>query len=101
MILGWLVPRERFDVPCQVEVAHTFDSLHAHVTLEGDPPIEPGDEVIVHGEPIDVAFGQTVIEDRMATVVRANWLERTWTKMTGSYEFMELCEFSFSSGRRL
>jgi hypothetical protein len=33
---------------------------------------------------------------RVAIITRANALERLWTRMTGDFEVMELCEFSFS-----
>jgi len=36
------------------------------------------------------------VEDRTATITRASLLERLWTRMTGDFGFMELCEFSFS-----
>ncbi len=98
---GGLLTRRSFEVPCTVHVSHTFDSLHAHVELVGDVRVNPGDEVIVHGEPIRVPYGETAVIERRATVIRANWLERTWTKMTGDLEFMELCEFSFSEQRSL
>ena len=88
--------RERFDTGCQVEVSHTFDSLHAHVRLDGGVLIHPGDEVIVHGSRIEVPYGQVQRFNRQATVIRANALERMWTRLTGDFEFMELCEFSFS-----
>jgi hypothetical protein len=93
--------RSSFDVPCTVEIEHTFDSLHAHVHLDGDVEIEPGDEVRVHGDPIVVPYGEKRTLRRKATVVRASAAERAWTRATGSLEFMELCEFSFSSGKRL
>ncbi len=93
-------PRQ-FDVPCTIEVSHTFDSLHAHVTLDGDVKIRPGDEVIVHGEPIKVPYGEVQSFRRVATVKRAGWLEQVWTKITGRAEFMELLEFSFSERTRL
>ena len=48
------------------------------------------------GKPIIVPFGESAIERRKATITRATWLERKWTKMTGDLEFMELLEFSFS-----
>ena len=41
-------------------------------------------------------FGEVVSEDRDATIIRASKLERLWTRMTGDFEVMELCEFSFS-----
>lgn len=93
--------KRRYDLPCTIEVSHTFDSLHAHVDLDGDVEIEPGDSVLVHGEPIKVPYGETQTLRRDATVFKANWLERQWTRMTGDTEFMELLEFSFTSGRKL
>lgn len=88
--------RRRFDVGCTVEISHTFDSLHAHVDLDGDVEIEPGDEVLVHGKPIHVPYGEVHTERRTATVTKATIWERMWTRATGDLEFMELCEFSFS-----
>lgn len=85
-----------FDTACTVEVEHSFHSLHAHVVLDGEVKLAPGDAVTVHGAPIEVPFGERGSFRRMATVTRAGWLERTWTRLTGDLEFMELCEFSFS-----
>ena len=96
-----LFTKRRFDVPCTVEVSHTFESLHAHVELDGDVEIEPGDAVLVHGQPITVPYGEVHTERRMATVTRASLVERLWTRATGDLEFMELCEFSFSEEARL
>jgi hypothetical protein len=96
-----LFGRRSFDVPCTIEIENTFDSLHAHVTLDGDVPIQPGDAVRVHGERIVVPYGEKRTIRRKATVTRAGALERVWTRATGSLEFMELCEFSFSSGKTL
>jgi len=92
---------ERYDVPCQIEVENTFDSLHAHVTLPDDVVIEPGDEVIVHGDPIRVPYGERWSEARTATVVHASLARRSWTRLTGDMEFMELFEFSFSGEKEL
>jgi hypothetical protein len=96
-----LFARKSFDVPCTIEVEHSFDSLHAHVEFDGDIAIEPGDEVRVHGDPIVVPYGEKAVMRRQATVSRAGLIERAWTRATGDLEFMELCEFSFSSGRKL
>jgi len=89
------------DVPCTVEVSHRFESLHAHVRFNNGAVIYPGDEVLVHGSPIMAAYGELVIEDRQATITRASLLERVWTRATGDFGFMELCEFSFSEEVRL
>jgi uncharacterized Zn finger protein len=88
-------------VPCTVEVSHRFESLHAHVRFNNGAVVHPGDEVLVHGRPIVAAFGEVVIEDRVATITRASGLERLWTRMTGDFGFMELCEFSFSEEIRV
>ncbi|WP_245615532.1 hypothetical protein [Afifella pfennigii] len=88
-------------MPCTIEVENTFDSLHAHVELDGGLEIQPGDAVRVDGEPIVVPYGEKATFRRMATVTRASALERLWTRMTGDLEFMELLEFSFSSESRL
>jgi uncharacterized Zn finger protein len=83
-------------VPCTVEVSHRFESLHAHVRFNNGAVIYPGDEVLVHGAPIFAAYGELIVEDRQATITRATWIERLWTRATGDFGFMELCEFSFS-----
>jgi uncharacterized Zn finger protein len=101
MLMNMISPRRRFDVDCTVEVVNTFESLAAHVKLDGGIEIEPGDEVLVHGAPLQVPYGETRTERRVATVSRAGWLERAWTRATGDLEFMELCEFSFSERARL
>jgi hypothetical protein len=93
-MLRWF--KHKFTVPCTVEVSHTFESLHAHVVLPDGINAEPGDQVVVHGSPITVPYGETASIDREATVIRATALERLWVRMTGDLEFMELCEFSFS-----
>ncbi|MFW5680937.1 MAG: hypothetical protein ACOC3D_11775 [Pseudomonadota bacterium] len=96
-----LFTKRRFEVPCTVEVEHTHDSLHAHVELDGDVAVHPGDEVTVQGPEVEVPFGERIVVRRRATVVRASLLERRWTELTGDLEFMELLEFSFTSAKRL
>ena len=91
-----LLTKEVERAPCTVEVSHRSESLHAHVKLNNGAVIYPGDEVKVHGPQIMAPYGEVVIEDREATIIRASKLERLWTRMTGDFEFMELCEFSFS-----
>ncbi len=96
-----LFGRQQFEVGCTVAVEQSFDSLHAHVELDGNPPIHPGDVIEVHGEPVIVPFGERMVCRRTATVIQAHPLERAWTRLTGRFEFMELLEFSFSSGGKL
>jgi uncharacterized Zn finger protein len=82
--------------PCTIEISHKFESLHAHVRFNNGAVIYPGDEVKVEGPEIMAPFGEIVTADRDATIIRASALERLWTRLTGDFEVMELCEFSFS-----
>lgn len=96
-----LFTKRREEAPCTVEVSHRFESLHAHVRFNNGAIVHPGDEVQVHGQPVLAAYGEVVSEDRTATITRASAVERLWTRMTGDFEVMELCEFSFSEEARL
>ena len=96
-----LFTRSTEDVPCTIEVSHRFESLHAHVRFNNGAVVFPGDEVLVHGKPVLAAYGEVIVEDRTATITRASQLERLWTRMTGDFGFMELCEFSFSDEVKL
>ena len=53
-----------FRIGCTVEVANRFEELGAHVRLDGDVPLYPGDRVIVHGPPIAVPYGESHSERR-------------------------------------
>ena len=90
-----------YDTACTVDVEHTSESLSAHVTLDGDPEIRPGDSVRVHGDPIRVRFGERASVRRTATVHRAGWLRSAWTRLHGRFELTELYEVSFSPRRSL
>ncbi|WP_037502393.1 hypothetical protein [Sphingomonas jaspsi] len=89
----------RFDIPCRIAIEQSEEHFHAHVELDGDIPIYPGDRVRVHGDPVQVRFGESVIFDRMATVTRAGPLQRAWTKIAAYFDLGELYEVSFTSGR--
>ena len=93
--MGWLT-KDFETAPCEVEVSHRFDSLHAHVKFLNGAVINPGDEVQVQGPPVMAPYGEVIREQRIARITRASKLEQLWTRMTGDFEFMELCEFSFS-----
>jgi hypothetical protein len=98
---GWIAMRERFDVPCTIDIENTFESLRATVDLDGNIPINAGDEVLVHGDPVRVPYGEKLTLRRTATVTRATAVERLWTKLLARLELTELYEVSFSSGGRL
>jgi hypothetical protein len=91
----------RFDTGCTVEVEHGFDSLHAHVELDGNVAIFPGDKILVHGRTIRVPYGERIVEQRRATITRAGALGRLWTRMISPLDITELYEIGFSAGRAL
>ena len=93
--------RRTEEAPCTLEVSHKFESLHAHLRFDNGAVVHPGDEVLVHGAPVMAPYGVVVVERRTATITRATWFERLWTRLTGDLEFMELCEFSFSEEVKL
>ena len=100
-MLALLRPRRTFDVPCTIEIENTFESLHAHVDLDGNIEIEAGDQVLVHGDTIRVPYGEKRTLRRQATVTRASGIEQLITKVAARFELTELYEVSFASGRRL
>ncbi|MFU8822996.1 hypothetical protein [Yoonia sp.] len=91
-----LFTRTKETAPCTVTISHRFEELSAHVRLDNGAVIYPGDTVQVQGPEIMAAFGDMVEEQRVAVITRASKLEQLWTRATGDFEFMELCEFSFS-----
>jgi hypothetical protein len=99
MTMLWTTSRKTFDVPCTIEIEQTSETLHAHVVLDGDIAIQPGDEVMVHDAPTGVAFGERLVVRRTATVVGAGPLDRLWARIEGYLELTELYEVSFSDGR--
>ena len=96
--MGWLSSAET--LACTVAVEHSDEAFAAHVALDGNPAIGPGDRVTVHGAAIRVAFGETITVRRDATLVRAGALLRAWTRFAGHFGMAELYEVSFT-GRGL
>jgi hypothetical protein len=93
--------RRRFEAPCTVEIEHSPRSLHAHVEIEGDVEIQPGDQVLVHDAPTDVPYGERLVVRRTATINRAGFIDRAWTRLAGNFELTELYDVSFSERRKL
>ncbi len=87
-----------FDVPCTITIEQSPEHFHAHVELEGDIPLYPGDEVKVHGAPMTVDFGQSIRFTRLATVKRATAFTRAWTRLAAYFDLTELYEVSFNPG---
>lgn len=89
------------EIPCTIEIEQTAEYFHAHLTFDVDVDIGPGDRVQVHGDPIHVAFGQTLREHRRATVLRAGILRRLWIYAVARFSLQELYEVSFTHARTL
>ncbi|MFN4114317.1 MAG: hypothetical protein ACK4GD_10290 [Sphingomonadaceae bacterium] len=89
----------QFETPCRIEVEQSEHHFHAHVELDGDIAIMPGDSVRVHGAPIQINFGQSAVYDRMATITRAGPILRAWTRLAAYFDLKELYEVSFTPGR--
>lgn len=99
MTMIWTRSPKSFDVPCTVEIEQTSETLHAHVVLDGDIDIRPGDQVRVHDAPAGVEFGQRLVVRRTATIVRGGPLDRLRARIEGYLELTDLYEVSFSDGR--
>jgi len=93
--------RRRFEIRCTVEIENTADSLHAHVELDGDFVVEPGDEVCVIDAPDRPPYGERIVARRRAIVTRASALERFLTRLLGSVQLTELYDVSFTEKRSL
>ncbi|ROU03109.1 hypothetical protein [Histidinibacterium lentulum] len=91
-----LLTRTKETAPCEVTISHRFEELSAHVKFLNGAVVNPGDTVEVQGPEIMAPYGEVISEERTAVITRASGLERMWTRATGDFEFMELCEFSFS-----
>ncbi len=85
----------RFETGCLVEVENRFESLGAHVRLDGDLAVEPGDRVTVHGAPIVVPYGECRTERRTATVERAGFLRGWWARNVSAWHLTEMYEVGF------
>ncbi len=85
----------RFETGCVVEIENRFESLGAHVKLDGDIAIGPGDRVTVHGAPVVAPFGTVHSERRTATVERAGPISAFWARRVAQWRLSELYEVGF------
>lgn len=90
-----------YETECTVDIENTFESLRAHVVLDDDPDLQPGDTVLVHGSSVNVPYGEKMVLRRGATVTLANPIARAWARFKSEFECFELFEVSFSDGRKL
>ena len=90
-----LFGRQEIQATCDLEIEQTPESFHAYSVPAG-VDIRPGDQMLIHGVPTNVAFGQHVKLSLRATILRAGWLKRTWTRFAGFFELTELYEVGFA-----
>ncbi len=90
----WPFTAETVAIRCDVDIEKTPDSLHAHAVPDGID-IRPGDVVVVHGAPTNIAFGDRLTCQCPATVTRAGPIARWWTELTAMFELTELYEVGF------
>lgn len=90
--------RHQTKTPCIVDIAHTSYDCYAHVELQ-DNAIRPGDEVLVHNPPTEIRWGERIRVQREATISRAGWFSRLWTRFFARFELTTLYEVSFSTTR--
>ena len=95
------IRRQTFEAPCTVELERSAETLEAHVVIDGDYVIRPGDEVLVRDPPTDAPSGERIVVRRMATITRAGLPERIWTRIAGNFELGELYDVSFTDRRKL
>jgi len=91
-----LFTRETLETGCTIAVEHSAEALHAHVELDGNIVLGPGDQVRVHGAAVRLPFGEAITLRRRATVSRAGWFEAWWTRIKANLELTELYEITFS-----
>jgi hypothetical protein len=89
-----LTGRRTIEVPCLLDIEQTPESFHAHAVPEGIE-LRPGDVVQVHDAPAHVEFGECYTRPSRATVMRAGWLDRAWTRLTAPFEMLDLYEVGF------
>jgi hypothetical protein len=89
-----LTGRSTVEVPCLLDIEKTPESFHAHAVPEGIE-LRPGDRVLVHDAPSHVDFGECYTKPLRATVMRAGWFDRVWTRITAPFEMLELYEVGF------
>ena len=89
--------RTDWETSCTIAVEHTADALHAHVELDGDIELGPGDRVQVHGAPVRLPFGEAITLRRRATVSRAGLVAQWWTKLRSGLDLTDLYEITFTS----
>jgi len=78
---------------CDIDIEQSQESLHAHAIPEGIE-IKPGDVVMVH-DTADALGAAQYTGKRRATLIRAGFWRRSWTRFCSFFELTELFEVGF------
>jgi hypothetical protein len=89
--VGW---RRTLTVPCELDLAATEETFHAHVSLDG-VQVNEGDSVLVHQAPSRIALGSTQRLQSTATVSQASWPRRLLVRVLGTSGITDLYEVGF------
>ncbi len=95
-----VLARRRVEADCDVDLERTLDSFHAYAVPDGIA-IRPGDVVQVHGMPSRLQFGEARCFRTTATVIRAGWLRRAWTRAASVFDLTSLYEVGFQPDEEL
>lgn len=95
------IRRRTFEAPCTVEIERSAETLEAHVAIDSDYHIQPGDRVLVCDPPTEPPFGERLVVRCVAMITRAGLPERVWTRVAGNFDLTELYDVSFTDRRRL
>ena len=90
-----------FEAPCTVLLERSAETLEAHVIVDSDYEIRPGDEVLVRNPPTEIGFGEKIEVRTTAVITRAGAPMRVWTRIAANFELSELYDVSFTDRRRL
>ncbi len=99
--MSWLAPlRDTVTATCDVDIEKTVESFHAY-TVPADIELRPGDEMLVHGVPYEIEFGDHMTLQCAATVARATMAERVWTRFASIFQLTGLYEVGFQPQEEL
>jgi len=93
-MIDWLLGRRTEEIMVDLDLEQTHDSLHAYSIPVG-VEIRPGDELVMHGAPAGVPFGERRTMQVRATLRRGGWYDRAVVHLAGFFTFAELFNVGF------
>lgn len=93
-MIDWLLGRHTVEIVCDLDLEQTAESLHAYSIPVGID-IGPGDELVMHGAPAGVPFGERATMQVRATVRRAGWYDRAMVHLGAFFALTELYNVGF------